>query len=115
MTIQATSLIWEGKPAERAVARITLQDALWYPLQYSGEIVQWFLRNENAANGLDVTFDEDPRTQAVVNFFTLDPRTGNLHYLRENSRPKAIWVRRTVADQIVYFEFIKLTAEEDVS
>ena len=71
----------------------------------------WTLRNENAANFLNVSYEQQVPA-ANPNFFFLSPLNGNRDTLRETWVPSAIWARAPDAvPHIIYFEYAILLEE----
>lgn len=109
MTWKKAKVVWKGQACTRHFIRETLQDANFKKIENLPEgTVAWKLRNEDAANALDVSFQAElDSVRADFTFFTLDAAGVSSSWTGEESSPSAIYLRRhNAAGQIYYFEAI---------
>lgn len=116
MVFKRTKVLWKGQKATRHFTRHVLQNANFEQIAMPDGVVEWGLYNETSGNRLDVSYQKDMEgVRADFTFFTLDGMggTGDRTFIREESRPEALFVRRNVANQTYYFEAITLGWDEE--
>ncbi len=72
-----------------------------------------YIRNENGAVALDVSFMKSPAENPIISFFTLSS-TATLGFERTmDFIPRNCWVRQHVANQQFYWEVIDDQVDQD--
>jgi hypothetical protein len=87
----------------------------WMKLQTPSNGLGFHIRNESGTAALEVSHDEDPRTNLRPSYYSLDATTGNRPDRTIDYVPRFVWVRQQEANQVVYWEVIdEDTGEEEV-
>jgi len=114
--VEGHGCYWKGKKARIFVARVTLTDANWLPLELPAHNplwVFWRIRNLNDASGLDISFERKVPANNP-NYFEIDPRGPEGFVEEERVFPDDIRVRRqTAGNQVIYYEYVVLDAGQD--
>lgn len=112
-------LIWkDGKWRRLFYQRLVITSPLaiseWVKLALPIDGLSLEIRNENAANNLDVSFQDDPRTANDVSFFRL-AQLGSFGSSRFfDFVPQQCWVRQNVANHTFYWEVTDELGDEEV-
>lgn len=72
-----------------------------------------YIRNENGAVVLDVSFMKSPSEHPIISFFTLSSTAGLDNERTIDFIPRNCWVRQHVANQQVYWEVIDDGIDQD--
>jgi len=72
-----------------------------------------YIRNENGAAVLDVSFMKSPAENPIISFFTLSSTAGIQNDREMDFIPRNCWVRQHAAGQLFYWEVIDDDVDQD--
>ena len=72
-----------------------------------------YIRNEDGAQVLDVSFMRDPSENPVISFFTLSSTAGLDSERTMDFIPRSCWIRQHAANQQFYWEVIDDQVDQD--